>query len=111
MSQLTVERLFSEPAINGELPSHMKFAPDGKRIAWLQVAEDDRERLDLWMYDVDAAVTKQVLDASVAGQRGVLSDAEKAKWMEAVSGAIDAAMQSKAGNENVADIVKMMQGN
>ncbi len=76
---LTVERLFSEPAINGELPSHMKFAPDGKHIAWLQVAEDDRERLDLWLYDVAAGSTRQILDASIVGQSGILSDAEKAE--------------------------------
>jgi len=76
---LTVERLFSAPAINGELPSHMKFAPDGKHIAWLQVAEDDRERLDLWLFDVASGATRQILDASTVGQGGILSDAEKAE--------------------------------
>ncbi len=76
---LTVERLFSAPAINGELPSHMKFAPDGKHIAWLQVAEDDSERLDLWLFDVATDTTRQILDASIVGQGGILSDAEKAE--------------------------------
>lgn len=40
-----------------------------------------------------------------------LSEAEKARWMAAVSGAIDTAMASQVGAAKVADIVKMMQGN
>lgn len=39
-----------------------------------------------------------------------LSDEEKAKWMDAVSGAIDAAMASNAGPKKVSDIVMMMKG-
>ena len=76
---LSVERLFSDPALNGELPSHIKFSADGKQIAWLQVSEDDRERLDLWLYDVAARETRLGLDSSQIGQSGVLSDAEKAE--------------------------------
>jgi len=76
---LSIERLFSAPALTGELPSHVKFAPDGLQIAWLQVAEDDRERLDLWIYDIASRSGRLALDASRVGQDGILSDAEKAE--------------------------------
>ena len=76
---LTVERLFAAPALTGELPSHVKFSPNGQQIAWLQVAEDDRERLDLWIYDIEKKAAHMALDASRVGQSGILSDAEKAE--------------------------------
>lgn len=76
---LDVERLFSGPALTGELPSHVKFSPNGQQIAWLQVAEDDRERLDLWIYDIEQSKAHLALDASKVGQSGILSDAEKAE--------------------------------
>jgi len=76
---LSVERLFSEPALGGELPSHIKFSADGNQIAWLQIAEDNRERLDLWLYDVAGGTVRLALDARVAGQDGILSDTEKAE--------------------------------
>ena len=76
---LDVERLFSGPALTGELPSHIKFSPNGDYIAWLQVAKDNRERLDLWLYETESKTKTLILDATVAGQSGILSDAEKAE--------------------------------
>jgi len=77
--RLNVKRMFSAPALTGELPSHVKISPDGEQIAWLQVAEDDRERLDLWIYNIASNTATIALDASKVGQSGILSDAEKAE--------------------------------
>ncbi len=52
MSDLTVERLFSDPPLTGTLPSNLQFSPDGERIAYLKIADDDRERTDLWQYRI-----------------------------------------------------------
>ncbi|MEZ5560535.1 MAG: DPP IV N-terminal domain-containing protein, partial [Pseudomonadales bacterium] len=61
--QLTVERLFSDPPLTGSLPSSAQIAPDGSSVAFLRVAGDDRERLDLWRYDVAAGTSTLWLDA------------------------------------------------
>lgn len=45
---LTVERLFSDPPLFGGVPQNPRFTPDGEHAAFLKVAGDDRERLDLW---------------------------------------------------------------
>lgn len=52
MSDLTVERLFSDPPLTGTLPSSLQFSPDGERIGYLKIADDDRERTDLWQYSI-----------------------------------------------------------
>jgi len=78
MSELTLARLFGSPPILGELPSHVQCAPNGEHISWLQSASDDRERLDLWVYQTDSATTRCLLNAAQFDQGGLLSDAEKA---------------------------------
>lgn len=78
MSELTLARLFDSPPILGELPSHVQCAPNGKHISWLQSATEDRERLDLWVYQADSATKYCLLNAAELDQGGLLSDAEKA---------------------------------
>ena len=53
MPKLTVERLFSDPPLFAEAPRNLQMAPDGGCISYLQAAQDDRERLDLWRADPD----------------------------------------------------------
>ena len=48
MAELTVERLFSDPPLFGALPQDPQFTPDGRYLAYLRLADDDRERMDLW---------------------------------------------------------------
>jgi len=55
MPPLTIERLFSEPDLNGAVPRALQFSPDGKRATWLQGSAADTERLDLWQYDIDGS--------------------------------------------------------
>lgn len=78
MSELTIERLFSNPPVLGELPSHVQCAPDGKHISWLRPASDDRERLDLWVYEVATQQSRCLLNATELDAGGLLTDAEKA---------------------------------
>ena len=47
-ARLTAERLFSNPPLTGDAPREVRVSPDGRFASWLRVADDDRERLDLW---------------------------------------------------------------
>ncbi len=52
MSELTVQRLFSDPPLFPGVPQNPQFTPDGSAVTYLRTAEDDRERLDLWRVDL-----------------------------------------------------------
>ncbi len=81
MADLTVERLFSDPPLFPALPQSPGFGPDGSWIAYLRLADDDRERLDLWR--VDPVTGEHSL--WVSGKRlpavgdGAATEAEKAE--------------------------------
>ncbi len=83
MSDLTVERLFSDPPLTGKLPSNLQFSPDGERIAYLKTADDDRERTDLWQYSIASGEHRlwlnaaEILDSKTA-ESAAESAAEKA---------------------------------
>ena len=78
MPKLTIERLFDTPSLNGELPSQLRFSPDGTRLTWLAPAEDDHQRLDLWLYNIADGAARCLLNAGALASGGLLSDAEKA---------------------------------
>ncbi|MCZ6640725.1 MAG: alpha/beta fold hydrolase [Gammaproteobacteria bacterium] len=75
--KFTVERLFDDPPLTGTLPIELKFSPDGRVISYLKVATDNRERLDLWRYDIATRKTKCWVNTSELLTGATLSDAEK----------------------------------
>ena len=77
--QLTIERIFSDPDLNGPSPRVLKIAPDGKRVTFLRGREDDQNQLDLWEYDLAAGAAKRLVDSAAIGEQRELSDAEKAR--------------------------------
>ncbi len=79
MTELTVERLFSAPDLNGPQPRALKFSPDGKQISWLQPADGDDERLDLWHYVIETGSTEMLVDSETLLVSRELSDEEKAR--------------------------------
>ena len=80
MAELTVERLFADPPLTGTLPSSLQLSPDGQTVAYLRLADDDRERMDLWRYRVDERRHERWVNAADLLERtGSLSDAEKAE--------------------------------
>lgn len=79
MSELTLERLFESPGLSGPLPGMARYAPEGRRIAFLRPADDDHERLDLWLHDLDAGTTRRLVDARDLGAERALSEEEKAR--------------------------------
>ncbi|MCA9775270.1 MAG: S9 family peptidase, partial [Candidatus Eremiobacteraeota bacterium] len=78
--ELTVERIFSSPSINGESIRGLKVAPDGSRVTFLRGKESDYERLDLWEYDLESGETRLLFDSdSLHSGDENLSDEEKAR--------------------------------
>ena len=58
----------------------MKISPDGRLIAYLRARDDDKDRFDLWAYDVPAARHRLLVDSRVlAGADRALSAEEEAR--------------------------------
>lgn len=61
---LTVERIFSEPSLSGNLTEGIEWAPDGKRLSYLEAGAGKSAGLEIWTMD------------AATGQRKVLVNAE-----------------------------------
>src|SRR5690606_27078597 len=91
---LTLEAITGDAARAGPTLMRPKGAPDGSRVTFLRGRRDDRNRLDLWAYDVASGTTAMLVDSAVVlpGDE-VLSDEEKARRerqrIAALSGIVD----------------------
>jgi dipeptidyl-peptidase-4 len=61
--ELTIDRLFAAPDLNGAALRGLRFSPDNGRVTWLQGAADDKDRLDLWEYDLKSRATRRLVDS------------------------------------------------
>ncbi|MEP2551883.1 MAG: hypothetical protein ABJH26_11365, partial [Marinomonas sp.] len=51
---LSFERVFASPSLNGASPRQAKLSPDGRYLTVLRNRSDDLERYDLWGFDREA---------------------------------------------------------
>lgn len=78
--QLSIQRIFSEPDLNGAAPLALRFSPDGQRISYLKGSSDNFEQLDLWVYSIaEGHCTILVESGALLSNNRILSDQEKAK--------------------------------
>jgi len=78
-NELTIERIFGDPALSGPTPRAVKVSPDGLRVGLLRGRESDQHQLDLWSYDVrDGSLQMRVDSKRLVGVEQ-LSDAERAR--------------------------------
>ncbi|HCM46462.1 MAG TPA: S9 family peptidase [Colwellia sp.] len=78
--QLTIERIYSSPSLNGQTPKSLKFSPDGTRVTYLQGKAEDLYRYDLWEYNLTSKENKLLVDSqSLFSGPESLSDEEKAR--------------------------------
>jgi dipeptidyl-peptidase-4 len=77
---LTLPRLFAEPALSGTTPKSLAYAPDGARITYLKGKAKDANRLDLWQYELATAKHSVLVDSdTLFSGTETLSDEEKAR--------------------------------
>ncbi|MDQ3494190.1 MAG: DPP IV N-terminal domain-containing protein [Pseudomonadota bacterium] len=78
--KLTLEAITGDAPLSGPTLLKPLVAPDGSRVSFLRGKETDRNRLDLWAYDVASGQTALLVDSAVVlpGEE-TLSDAEKAR--------------------------------
>jgi dipeptidyl-peptidase 4 len=78
--KLTLEAITGDAPLSGPTLLKPQVAPDGSRVTFLRGKETDRNRLDLWAFDVASGDTALLVDSAVVlpGEE-TLSDAEKAR--------------------------------
>ncbi len=74
---LTFERVFASPSLDGPSPRQPKLSPDGRFLTLLRNREDDRERYDLWAFDRESGEWAILVDSETVGSGRELSEDEK----------------------------------
>jgi dipeptidyl-peptidase 4 len=76
-AELTIDRLFDAPALAGPTIVGLKISPDGSRVTYLQGKADDKDRLDLWEYNIRDGQARVLVDSkALAPHDEKLSDEE-----------------------------------
>src|ERR1044071_3440526 len=80
--KLTIERLFAAPDLSGPTLRSARFSPDGKRVAYLRGKADNKDRLDLWAYDIASSKRALLVDSAVLDPQQQALSAEEAQRRE-----------------------------
>jgi dipeptidyl-peptidase-4 len=76
-AELTIDRLFDAPALAGPTILGLKISPDGSRVTYLQGKPEDKDRLDLWEYNIHEGRARILIDSkALAPAKEKLSDEE-----------------------------------
>jgi dipeptidyl-peptidase-4 len=76
-AELSIDRLFDAPALAGPTIVGLSISPDGSRVTYLQGKPEDKNRLDLWEYNMRERRSRVLVDCnSLAPDSGHLSDEE-----------------------------------
>lgn len=91
---LTLDAITGDAPLSGPTLLKPQIAPDGSRVTFLRGKDSDRNRLDLWAFEVATGKTALLVDsADVLPGEEVLSDEEKARRERqrtaALSGIVD----------------------
>jgi dipeptidyl-peptidase-4 len=62
-AELTIDRLFDAPALAGPTIVGLKMSPDGSRVTYLKGKTDDKDRLDLWEYNIHDKMARVLVDS------------------------------------------------
>jgi dipeptidyl-peptidase-4 len=79
-AELTIDRLFDAPALAGPTIMGLKISPDGTRVTYLKGKAEDKDRLDLWEYNIKDGTSRVLVDSKVlAPAKENLSNEELAR--------------------------------
>jgi len=62
--KLSIERIFAAPDLSGETLRSAQISPDGRMVAFLRGAERNKDRMDLWAYDLAQHKQRLLLDST-----------------------------------------------
>ena len=75
---LPISRIFSAPDLSGPSLRAARISPDAQRVTFLQGKADDKDRLDLWEYNIRSGRTRLLVDSrALVPDEGRLSDEER----------------------------------
>ncbi|MGH8212154.1 MAG: DPP IV N-terminal domain-containing protein, partial [Rhodanobacteraceae bacterium] len=78
--KLSIDRIYSDPALSGPAPRNVQISPDASRVTFLRGKDSDQNQLDLWEYNLRDRATRMLVDSAALEPNGEqLSDAEKAR--------------------------------
>ena len=78
--KLSLERLFAAPDLSGPSLRGVEISPDGKLVAYLRARKDDKDRFDLWAFDVRESRDRLLVDSrTLSGADRALSAEEEAR--------------------------------
>ncbi len=76
-TELSFERVFASPSLNGPVPRGVELSPDGRFLTLLRNRETDSERYDLWGYEIASGEWRMLVDSEALGSGRELSEDEK----------------------------------
>lgn len=77
---LTIDRIFAAPDLSGASLRSPQISPDGHYVAYLRGSDRNKDRLDLWGYDIRAKKHTLLVDSSqLVPQERALSAEEEAR--------------------------------
>jgi dipeptidyl-peptidase-4 len=74
---LSFERVFGSPGLDGPAPRQVRLSPDGRYLTLLRNRAEDRDRYDLWGYDIETREWRMLVDSLALGSGRALSEDEK----------------------------------
>jgi len=74
---LSFERVFASPGLDGPAPRQARLSPDGRWLTLLRNRVEDRERYDLWGFEIEAGQWRMLVDSERLGSGRELSEDEK----------------------------------
>jgi dipeptidyl-peptidase 4 len=77
--QLTLDRIYADPALSGPGVRNLRVSPDGERVTFLRGRADNQFQMDLWEYNMKDKTTRRLVDSKKLVPEEHLSEAEKAR--------------------------------
>ena len=75
---LTIERIYSDPDIEGVSAKNFQFSYDGKFVTYLRGKSENYKKKDLWIFDIAKKTERILVDSnSLATEEGELTAEEK----------------------------------
>jgi dipeptidyl-peptidase-4 len=62
--KLTLERMFAAPDLSGASLRSPQISPDGRLVTYLRGSEHNKDRLDLWAYDIGTHQQRLLVDSA-----------------------------------------------